>query len=184
MMGHLCEAFVGFGLPSEFVPSGVKLVVFNYGYQYCYEKLCQQCVAIIVQLLLNTYILITLLLSKFSASHVCHGWLYVCQQRVWLFINHTLFSSPLSSTVCQDVYLYNYLHFSMMICLSIQITKYIKLILVFKKLNCSRNNCSIRVNPACVLLELECNLYDKVPPACCIILICLYLHTVLYKMRA
>ena len=28
-----------------------------------------------------------------------------------LFVNHTLFSSPPSRTVCQDVYLYNYLHF-------------------------------------------------------------------------
>ena len=49
---------------------GVKLVVFNYSYQYCYEKPGQQCMAIIVKLLLNNYILMSLLLNKFPASAI------------------------------------------------------------------------------------------------------------------
>ena len=118
MMGHLCEAFLGFGLLSEFVLSGVKLVVFNYDYQYCYEKLCQQCVAIIVQLLLNTHILITLLLNKFSASHVCHGWLWngnwchsgfisICMSiKGVAYLSTTLSSPPHHPVQCARMFIY------------------------------------------------------------------------------
>ena len=143
------------------------------------------------QLLLNTYILISLLVfCKLCVPWVAMKWKLVSQ---WIYkhmevnkgcgwlSNHTPSPSP-PSVKCARMFIY-------IIACMFQwwytwVSKSQNINISFLKISCLRTDCSLKVNPACVLLEVECNRYDKVSPVCCLILICIYLHIVLYKRRA